>query len=239
MILTIGTRKGGAGKSTITTNLAAMRALRKHEVCLVDTDDQQSSAMWAAIRAEEPEEEGAKKPLYIPAVSVTGKGTLAAISAQAEKYSDLIIDVPGRDASELRAAVMASDVLAIPLRPSQFDLWAFQKDLELVETTRIVKESVGAKFRTIIFFNGISTSPVVKSKELAKFEKYLGNKDVLPFLQENKIEICSSYISNRGIYNKVVGEGLSVHEVAVNGVSDDHARFEMEMLYKYIYGSQK
>jgi len=234
MILTIGTRKGGAGKSTIATNLAAMRKIRGHDICLMDTDDQKNSAMWAAVRSEW---EGSEKIESVPFVCVSGKGTLGAIIAQANKYDDLIIDVPGRDASELRAAAMASDVFAIPLKPSQFDLWAFKEDLKLVEETRIMKEGSGASFRPIIFFNGIHTNPSVRAKELSGIEKYL--EPMKEDLDENNIEICPTYICNRGIFNKSVMDGLSVHELSSTGNSDEAARIEMESLYKFIYGSSK
>lgn len=236
MILTIGTRKGGAGKSTITTNLAAMRTLRKHEVCLVDTDDQQNAAMWGAVRGEK-REEGEYQPPYVPTVCVTGSGTLAAITAQASKYSDLIIDVPGRDASELRAAFMASDVIALPLKPSQFDLWAFRKDLALIEETRIVKETMKVPFRAVIFFNGIHTNPASRIKQLESLSGYLGTLE--EEIKANKIEICPHYISQRSIFDKAVDGGLSVHELNGGGASDAHARSEMDMLYTFIYGSKK
>ena len=38
MIILIGGEKGGTGKTTIATNLSAMRALAGRDVLLVDTD---------------------------------------------------------------------------------------------------------------------------------------------------------------------------------------------------------
>lgn len=247
MLVTIGTRKGGAGKSTITTNLASLRATKGHDVCIIDTDDQQSSAMWAATRAYAIQEEpGYEKVIYVPAVSVHeraagtgGKGTLAAIAAQAGKYDDLIIDVPGRDAEELRSAIISSDIVAIPLRPSQFDLWAFKKDLEDISLAKSLKAGVGKTLRAIIFFNGISTSPIVKGQELARLEEFLNSDNIKPLIKQNEVEICTHHISVRGIYSKAIAQGLGVHETAEKTVSDENAVHEISMLYKFIFGGKK
>lgn len=231
MILSVATRKGGSGKSTIATNLAALRKLKNHDVSLVDTDDQQSSAMWAATRSQESIDP------YIPILCSTGKGVGAAITAYAKKYTDLIIDVPGRDADELRTSILVSDVIAVPLRPSNFDLWAFEKDLNMINVAKSTKESVGLSFRAFIFFNGINTNPVVRAKEVESLNEFLSNyKDEM---QECNIEVSPFYVSSRSAFNRAVAGGLSVYEISKAGVSDDHARHEIGQLYKYIYGSSK
>ena len=53
MIVLIGGEKGGTGKTTIATNLAAMRALAGRDVLLIDTDPQGSANYWAQSRDEE------------------------------------------------------------------------------------------------------------------------------------------------------------------------------------------
>ena len=52
MVILIGGEKGGTGKTTIATNLAALRALAWHDVLLVDTDSQGSASYWASSRDE-------------------------------------------------------------------------------------------------------------------------------------------------------------------------------------------
>ncbi len=52
MVILIGGEKGGTGKTTIATNLAALRALAGHDVLLVDTDSQGSASYWASSRDE-------------------------------------------------------------------------------------------------------------------------------------------------------------------------------------------
>ena len=52
MIVVIGGIKGGAGKSTTATNLAARRATDGYDVLLVDGDDQETTTLWASTRSE-------------------------------------------------------------------------------------------------------------------------------------------------------------------------------------------
>ena len=53
MIVLIGGEKGGTGKTTLATNLAAMRALAGRDVLMIDTDPQGSANYWAQSRDEE------------------------------------------------------------------------------------------------------------------------------------------------------------------------------------------
>lgn len=50
MILVCGGIKGGSGKTTMATNLAAMRAGAGKDVLLVDADEQESATIFTAIR---------------------------------------------------------------------------------------------------------------------------------------------------------------------------------------------
>ena len=55
MILTVGGEKGGPGKSTVATTLAAMRASTGRQVLLVNADAQSTSIHWATARRDHPE----------------------------------------------------------------------------------------------------------------------------------------------------------------------------------------
>lgn len=51
MILLVGGRKGGSGKSTIAMNICAALAQAGKDIMLVDADKQASSAGWSLERS--------------------------------------------------------------------------------------------------------------------------------------------------------------------------------------------
>lgn len=52
-VIVIANPKGGAGKSTLSTNIAGFWASQGHAVMLGDADVQQSSRLWLSLRPEQ------------------------------------------------------------------------------------------------------------------------------------------------------------------------------------------
>jgi len=115
--------KGGCGKSTIATNLAAFYARENKAVVLADFDPQGSSLQWLEARApERPRIEG-----------------MAALDAgfRLPRHADYaILDSPaGIHGAELTALVRRAQTILIPVLPSATDMRAtarFVRDLLLV-----------------------------------------------------------------------------------------------------------
>ena len=107
MIILIGGEKGGTGKTTIATNLAAMRALAGRDVLLIDTDPQGSANYWVQSRDEE------KITPRVACIQKFGKGLPAEVKDLAHRYQDIIIDAGGRDSVELRSALVSEAFVRI------------------------------------------------------------------------------------------------------------------------------
>ena len=119
MITLIGGTKGGSGKSTITTNLAAYLAGEGHNVLVMDTDIQGSSARWVERReSKDINPDGLPK---VHCVQATGNVYNAAMD-MSKLYDIVLIDAGGHDSRELRTAMVAADCIYVPLQASQFDL---------------------------------------------------------------------------------------------------------------------
>ena len=111
MIITVGNTKGGVGKTTIAVNLAIARALAGRDVWLIDGDRQGTAQTAISIRAEAGHTPGIACTTY-----PDGPTLRAQVQQQGSKFDDVVIDAGGRDSTALRAALVLSDVLLVPLR---------------------------------------------------------------------------------------------------------------------------
>ena len=124
MILAVVSQKGGTGKTTVATNLAACYAAHGQEVMLVDADPQHSALDWKADR-----------PSTLPqvhALHLPEKNLFQEVQHLRQKYELLIIDGGGRITATARAAVAAADFLIIPTLPSKFDLLSTENFVQTV-----------------------------------------------------------------------------------------------------------
>ncbi len=127
MLYLVGHTKGGVGKTTIATNLAALLATPLNPVCIVDADEQQHSSRFITRRSAHP-----GKPRIDCKVLIGGLH--APLRALRRRYADVIVDAGGADSEELRSAARTVDVMLVPFAPSQNDLDGFDMLLEKVVT---------------------------------------------------------------------------------------------------------
>jgi chromosome partitioning protein len=129
----VASSKGGCGKTTIATNLAAHFAQEGKNTVLVDADRQGSSQRWAEKRAG--------LPAPVLAISGLRRDWQNKIPEDAER---VIVDGPaGIRADELAELLDGIDVLLIPVLPSRIDLEASEAFLaEIANLARIKRGKV-------------------------------------------------------------------------------------------------
>jgi chromosome partitioning protein len=132
--------KGGAGRSTIATNLAGMLSAGKKRVALIDCDmPQGTSASWAAIRL-------ADKPDSLTVATASNHQELVAVVKRLDAEHDyLVLDGPPRIAEMTRAALILSHLSLIPLGASAAELWATSDLLSTIHEAREIKPDVDAR----------------------------------------------------------------------------------------------
>ncbi len=139
-IISVCNLKGGAGKSTLSVNLAcALREKLGADCRLVDADRQGTAKAWAA-----------KGNLPVPVVKGTlmearpeerypGMMWVTQIKALAEEADVLVIDMPPGLEYALAAVTAVSDIILVPVNPSGVDFHATQRFVELIQKSRDVR----------------------------------------------------------------------------------------------------
>jgi chromosome partitioning protein len=109
----IANPKGGAGKSTLATNLAGYFARQGHAVMLGDIDRQQSSRSWLQLR-----------PPGLPPIA-TWEVEESKPARPPKDVTHVILDTPaGLHGKKLAQVLKMVDRVIVPLQPSLFDILA-------------------------------------------------------------------------------------------------------------------
>jgi chromosome partitioning protein len=113
-VITLASRKGGAGKSTLTAHLAAAAYASGRRCLLIDADPQGSLTLWHSMR---PDGE--------PAIRSAGRGVHGLLAtAMLEGYEWVFIDTPPTMWVVVAEAIRAATLVVIPARPGLFDIAA-------------------------------------------------------------------------------------------------------------------
>jgi chromosome partitioning protein len=137
VIIGILNQKGGVGKTTLSVNLAAALARSGARILLIDADPQGSALDWSAAREDNP----LFSVVGLPRPSVHKE--IAALSAG---FDHVIIDGPPRVTELARSAMIASDLIVIPVQPSPYDVWAAMEVVKLVKEASVFKETLKSCF---------------------------------------------------------------------------------------------
>jgi chromosome partitioning protein len=214
MIVVVSSEKGGTGKTTISTNLAIIRAQKHMDVFFVDSDSQKSASDFFAARSEFRHE---PSPCC---AGISGLRTYEEIKKMSQKFNDIIVDVGGRDTITLRKALLAADIVIIPFIASQFDVWGLDRMNGIIEDAKANNENL----RAICVMNKVDSNPKIALKDEAEtIAKDLKN-----------IEFLNLTLGYRVSYRRCIADGISVTELT-KSKRDEKAISEIMKLYEEVF----
>ncbi len=128
-VIVVANLKGGTGKTTIAVNLACSLS-RRHEVLLVDADQQGTAIAWA-------EDDGLPievRPL--PLENPRGaQGWRQKVLHEATRFT-VVVDCPPHLQGATQAAINIADLVLVPVTPSRADFLATSRAVEMVKAAR-------------------------------------------------------------------------------------------------------
>lgn len=139
-VIALLNQKGGAGKTTLATHLAGELAMDGQRVTLLDADPQGSALDWAQRRAQSGQ-------IRLYGVFGLARDSLHQEAPEIALQTDfVIIDGPPRVAALARSALLAADLVLIPVQPSAYDVWASHEMVQLVAEARVFRPALRAAF---------------------------------------------------------------------------------------------
>lgn len=174
--------KGGAGKTTLATNLAGYFANAGKQTTLCDLDRQQSSLRWIAFRAPE-----------LPPITGYYGGNQIVLNLPREA-DWVVVDAPaGLQGYKLSDHIRAVDKVLVPVVPSVFDMAATEDFLNSIRNDiRGLRNKVGI----------VAMRVDPRTKAAAMLEEFLSHFDV-PIV---------AYLRNTQNYVNVATAGATVFD---------------------------
>lgn len=205
-VVLVANAKGGCGKTTLSTNLAASYARQAQEVSLLDMDPQQSAWQWLAQR-----QKGARpaiQGLTVPISRDFNPGRLQGAIRDSRDY--LVIDSPaGLEGPALDTLLRAAQVVLVPVLPSPIDIRAATRFLQTVMLSPAYRQRPR---RLAVIANRARE----RTRMYAQLQAFL-NTLKIPFL---------ATLRDTQLYVQATGLGIGVSEIDDTVASGDRADWQ-------------
>ena len=191
MITVIANLKGGSGKSTVTFNLGLWLQMKGQPVVAYDLDPQQTLSDVAEVRREEG---------YAPPLQVNQpRDSLIDDMKYHPKQTQVLVDVGASNMDAMKQALSIANRIIIPVPPSQPDVWATQRFLNIVNEL-----DNNNKPEMRVFVNRADTHrAITESDETEEVLQQLPGVKLIP-----------QRLHQRTVYRRSLSEGMSIFEIS-------------------------
>lgn len=207
-VIAVINQKGGAGKTTLSMNLAA-GLVRRDKTLVLDVDPQGSALQWNSQGSE---------AFPAPVKKIIGKWDAQSLHQNYKAYRHLVLDCPpSLDSHASLQALRACDVALIPVLPSPIDLWASLRLPQEIEEAR----KTNKRLKAYLVLNQLEPKSALSA---AMHEA----------LAEFGIPVLQATIRRRAVYRSAALEGVSVYQLGSRGAD---AAAEIEAILNEVIAS--
>ncbi|MBL0320470.1 MAG: AAA family ATPase [Alphaproteobacteria bacterium] len=195
MIISILNQKGGAGKTTISINLACGLQEAGHKVLLVDSDPQGSARDWhSAANAE-----------LIGVVGIDRPTLEKDMKLFTPNYEYIIIDGAPQLENMAISAIKCSDIILIPVQPSPYDIWATAGLVDVIKARQEIN-------------NGFPKAAFIISRQITHTKV---GREIRDVLKNYGLRVFDNGTFQRIIYSNTAATGRTVmNEVAQEAANE-------------------
>ena len=209
-VVSLLNQKGGVGKTTLATNIAAALSAGQHRVLLIDADPQGSALDWSAARPTSA---------MFAVVGLPKETIHREIAKLGEGYDWVVIDGPPRVYPVAKSAIAASDMVVIPVQPSPYDVWAAKEIVDLITEVRVIKEDLKAVFAVNRRIVGTAIG-----------------RDVTQALADYPIPVLKASLSQRVGFAESAGAGMTVLETDPDGPAAKEVHRVVAEIMEHLHG---
>lgn len=191
-IITVANQKGGAGKTTVSMQMAGTLGKRKFKVLVVDADPQGTAVRWAASASDD-----SPFPANVIGLSAANEKVHREVKKFLSDYHYIIIDCPPAANSQIpQSAFLVSDLVLVPILPSPLDIWAAVGIKETILNVKEINETLDSR----LVLNQCQPRTTLA-------------KEIMEILPDFGIELANSVLRQRQVYRQSAVFGQIVHDL--------------------------